>query len=111
MIQYSKGILAKATKPKLAVAIAQDHMLRKNCTKGAKMNCPSELLALIKPETKLVRCAGTICTAAPMNSEMLVNPAPMADKMPNTKKTPVAFCMNGIISKLPTKNRNPSKAT
>ena len=68
------------------------------CSSGAKMNCPSEPPALITPEAAPRASAGMRCAAAPISTEKLPAPAPMAETSPMAKVSPQALVMNGVMA-------------
>jgi len=65
-------------------------------TIGAKTNCPKEPPALMTPEAVPRASIGRRCAAAPISTEKLLDPEPIAVSRPMAKIIPRPDVMNGV---------------
>ena len=81
------------------------------CVTGAKINCPIEPPALMKPDAREREFAGNRCAAAPIKMEKLPAPAPAAVTMPIANISPKPECMYGVIAKPSANSKVPIRIT
>ncbi|AFV02233.1 hypothetical protein UNSWDHB_1802 [Dehalobacter sp. UNSWDHB] len=79
------GIVRSVVAAMVSIAATQPNPLIMACNNGAKINCPNEPPALMKPPAKARRSIGSCRDVAPIKVEKLPAPAPAAVKTPIVK--------------------------
>ena len=102
----AKGKVSSVTPAKIHIAFIQPKLAIQICTNGAKIACPTDPPALIKPAANERFSAGKRCALAPIKIEKLPAPAPAADNKPIVIIKPICDS-NCVVKKVPNANNNP----
>jgi hypothetical protein len=90
------GSAASATMASDHIAPIQPKAWISFCRIGAKMNWPKEPPALITPEAAARDSTGRRCAVAPISTEKLPMPEPIAESRPRLTTRPKVLSMNGV---------------